>query len=121
VEIAAAALCPRRRPDPDRPLDGLVMFTGMSTLDGLTKSTSNPAIVASPDCLLGERSRGTYIVNLQFVDTMRQWSPAVISNISTSSSPKRRGLRAAGLSPIPTLRFAGAVETTHRTDVCPCA
>jgi homopolymeric O-antigen transport system ATP-binding protein len=64
--------------------DGLVMFTGMSTLDGLDEVNLEPG-----DCLRARIAfsanvlRGTYIVNLQFVDTMRQWSPAVISNVST--------------------------------------
>ena len=62
--------------------DGLVMFTGMSTLDG------QPDMDLGPSDRLRARIRfsanvlrGTYIINLQLVDTMRQWEPAVVSGV----------------------------------------
>ena len=64
--------------------DGLVIFTGMSTLDGLDEVHLEPTdrlrarISFSANVL-----RGTYIVNLQLVDTMRQWTPAIINGVSS--------------------------------------
>jgi homopolymeric O-antigen transport system ATP-binding protein len=64
--------------------DGLVIFTGMSTLDGLDEVDLEPndrlkvGISFSANVL-----RGTYIVNLQLVDTMRQWEPAILNNVSS--------------------------------------
>lgn len=64
--------------------DGLVIFTGMSILDGL------PAI----DLRAGDRLRariafsanvlrGTYTINLDLVDALRQWHSAFISGVHT--------------------------------------
>jgi len=62
--------------------DGLMIFTGMSTLDGLPEIDLQPAdrlrarIQFSASVL-----RGTYMVNVQLVDTLRQWSAAVINGV----------------------------------------
>lgn len=62
--------------------DGLVIFTGMSTLDGLPELDLEPGacltvrIVFSANVL-----RGTYVVNLQLVDTMRQWPTAIVNGL----------------------------------------
>jgi lipopolysaccharide transport system ATP-binding protein len=62
--------------------DGLVMFTGMSTLDGLPDlhlergDHLRARITFSANML-----RGTYIVNLQLVDTMRQWPAALVNGL----------------------------------------
>ena len=60
--------------------DGLVMFTGMSTLDGGDEVNLQPGdrmrarIAFSANVL-----KGTYVVNIQLVDSLRQWAPAIIS------------------------------------------
>jgi ABC-type polysaccharide/polyol phosphate transport system ATPase subunit len=62
--------------------DGLVIFTGMSTIDGLPEF----------DLAAGDRLtvrigfdanvlRGTYVINLQLVDKLRQWREAIISGV----------------------------------------
>jgi len=62
--------------------DGLVMFTGMSTLDGLPEINLEPSkplrgrIVFTANML-----RGTYTINLNLVDTLRQWSPVIINGV----------------------------------------
>jgi len=64
--------------------DGLVIFTGMSTVDGLPEF----------DLFTGERLkarvafqanvlRGTYVINLQLVDKLRQWREAVINGAAS--------------------------------------
>ena len=64
--------------------DGLVVFTGMSTLDGLPDFDLKPG-----ECLRAQIRffanvlRGTYVINLQLVDTLRQWPPAVISSVAS--------------------------------------
>jgi lipopolysaccharide transport system ATP-binding protein len=62
--------------------DGLVVFTGMSTVDGL------PALdLRAGDCLharvafVANVLRGTYVINIQLVDAMRQWREAVINGV----------------------------------------
>jgi lipopolysaccharide transport system ATP-binding protein len=96
--------------------DGLVMFTGMSTLDGLDEVNLEPddrlraRIAFSANVL-----RGTYIVNLQLVDTMRQWSPAIINSVSSFVvTETTRIAGAAELMPSYELSVSRAlVETTH--------
>jgi lipopolysaccharide transport system ATP-binding protein len=64
--------------------DGMVMFTGMSTLDGLAAVDLAPG--ASLRCqitFLANVLRGTYMINLQLVDTLRQWPEAVISGVQS--------------------------------------
>jgi lipopolysaccharide transport system ATP-binding protein len=62
--------------------DGLVMFTGMSTIDGCPEVTLRAgdrldlAIAFSANFL-----RGSYVVNINLVDTMRQWPPAIINGL----------------------------------------
>ena len=96
--------------------DGLVMFTGMSTLDGLDEVNLEPddrlrARIAFTANVL----RGTYIVNLQLVDTMRQWAPAIISSVSSFVvNETTRIAGAAELMPSYELSVSRAlVETTH--------
>jgi lipopolysaccharide transport system ATP-binding protein len=96
--------------------DGLVMFTGMSTLDGLDEVNLEPddrlrARIAFTANVL----RGTYIVNLQLVDTMRQWAPAIISSVSSFVvTETTRIAGAAELMPSYELSVSRAlVETTH--------
>jgi lipopolysaccharide transport system ATP-binding protein len=62
--------------------DGLVIFTGMSTLDGGAEVNLQPSdrlrarIAFSANVL-----RGTYIINLQLVDSLRQWPTAAINGV----------------------------------------
>jgi len=62
--------------------DGLVMFTGMSTIDGGPEITLRAgdrldlAIAFSANFL-----RGSYVVNINLVDTLRQWPAAVINGL----------------------------------------
>lgn len=62
--------------------DGLMIFTGMSTLDGLPDIDLQPG-----DRLRGRITfaanvlRGTYMINVQLVDTLRQWPAAVVSGV----------------------------------------
>jgi lipopolysaccharide transport system ATP-binding protein len=62
--------------------DGLVMFTGMSTLDGAPEIDLGPSdhlkvrISFSANVL-----RGTYMINLNLVDTLRQWPAAIINGV----------------------------------------
>jgi len=96
--------------------DGLVMFTGMSTLDGLDEVNLEPGdrlrarISFSANVL-----RGTYIVNLQLVDTMRQWSPAIINSVSSFVvNETTRIAGAAELMPSYELSVSRAlIETGH--------
>lgn len=62
--------------------DGLVVFTGMSTLDGLPDIhlKTGDRLDARID-FLANVLRGTYVINLQLVDTLRQWPQAVISGV----------------------------------------
>ena len=102
--------------------DGLVMFTGMSTLDGLDEVHLEPTdrlrarISFSANVL-----RGTYIVNLQLVDTMRQWSPAIVSSVSSfvvSETTRAAGcaelLPSYDLSVSPAESVAATHSVTHR-------
>jgi homopolymeric O-antigen transport system ATP-binding protein len=63
--------------------DGLVMFMGLSTLDGGHDVDLEPG-----DCLKSSITfsanmlRGTYIVNLHLVDTLRHWPAAVVNGIT---------------------------------------
>jgi homopolymeric O-antigen transport system ATP-binding protein len=62
--------------------DGVVIFTGMSTLDGVAEvnlqaSDRLRARIAFNANVL----RGTYIINLQLVDTLRQWPLAAINGV----------------------------------------
>jgi len=62
--------------------DGLMIFTGMSTLDGLPEIDLQPgdklrARIAFEANVL----RGTYTINVQLVDTLRQWPAAVINGV----------------------------------------
>jgi ABC-type polysaccharide/polyol phosphate transport system ATPase subunit len=64
--------------------DGLIIFTGMSTLDGEPDFDLQPSdhlrarITFSANVL-----RGTYIINLQLVDSLRQWPPAIVNGIAS--------------------------------------
>ena len=64
--------------------DGLVIFTGMSTLDGLSESHLQTGdhltarIVFSANLL-----RGTYTVNIQLIDTLRQWPAVIIGGVGS--------------------------------------
>ena len=64
--------------------DGMIMFTGMSTLDGLPEidfaaGTDLSANIAFTANML----RGTYSVNLQLIDNARQWQPVVLNGIAS--------------------------------------
>jgi lipopolysaccharide transport system ATP-binding protein len=64
--------------------DGLVVFTGMSTLDGqpdidLRSGDSLRSRIAFSANVL----RGTYVINLQLVDNMRQWPAAVVTAVKS--------------------------------------
>jgi hypothetical protein len=64
--------------------DGLVMFTGMSTLDGMPELEMKPQEhVRGHISFVANVLRGTYIINIQLVDTMRQWAPAIISGVKS--------------------------------------
>jgi homopolymeric O-antigen transport system ATP-binding protein len=96
--------------------DGLVMFTGMSTLDGLDEVNLEPSDrLKARIAFTANVLRGTYIVNLQLVDTMRQWSPAIINSVSSFVvSETTRIAGAAELMPSYELSVSRAwVETTH--------
>ena len=64
--------------------DGLIVFTGMSTLEGLPETDLEAGdrlhvrIDFSANVL-----RGTYIINIQLVDTLRQWQTAIISGVAS--------------------------------------
>jgi lipopolysaccharide transport system ATP-binding protein len=96
--------------------DGLIVFTGMSTLDGVEEVN-----LESGDRLRARISfeanvlRGTYILNVQLVDTMRQWSPAVINSLSSFVvSETTRIAGSAELMPSYTLSVSRELmETTH--------
>lgn len=62
--------------------DGLVIFTGMSTLDGLPEVHLEPAACLKARIAFSANVlRGTYVVNLQLVDTMRQWPAAIVNGV----------------------------------------
>jgi lipopolysaccharide transport system ATP-binding protein len=64
--------------------DGLVIFTGMSTLDGLAEIDLNAGDHLSARIAFAANVlKGTYVVNLQLVDTMRQWPPAIITGVAS--------------------------------------
>jgi homopolymeric O-antigen transport system ATP-binding protein len=96
--------------------DGLIVFTGMSTLDGVKEVN-----LEAGDRLRARISfdanvlRGTYILNVQLVDTMRQWSPAVINSLSSFVvSETTRIAGSAELMPSYTLSVSRELmETTH--------
>jgi energy-coupling factor transporter ATP-binding protein EcfA2 len=102
--------------------DGLVIFTGMSTLDGLPEINLQPGdrlkarIAFSANVL-----RGTYIINIQLVDTMRQWSAAIVNGvISFVVSETTRIAGCAEISPSYELTLTSDAHTsvahveTHR-------
>jgi lipopolysaccharide transport system ATP-binding protein len=62
--------------------DGLVMFTGMSTLDGLPDlSIERFDRLDVRVAFTANVLRGTYVINIQLVDSLRQWTPAIISGV----------------------------------------
>jgi energy-coupling factor transporter ATP-binding protein EcfA2 len=62
--------------------DGLGMFTGMSTLDGLPDLHLEPGDrLRSCITFSANMLRGTYVVNLQLVDSMRQWPAALVHGL----------------------------------------
>jgi lipopolysaccharide transport system ATP-binding protein len=62
--------------------DGLVIFTGMSTLDGLAEVDLEPSDrLKSRITFQANTLRGTYILNLQLVDGLRQWPTAYINGL----------------------------------------
>jgi len=64
--------------------DGLVMFTGMSTVDGLDDVNLEPGdSLRSRIAFLANVLRGTYIINVHLMDRLRQWSPAIVNNVTS--------------------------------------
>jgi len=64
--------------------DGLVMFTGMSTLDGLPEAQLEVGDrLQTRIDFTANMLRGTYTVNLNLVDTLRQWPPAMINGVTS--------------------------------------
>ena len=62
--------------------DGIVIFTGMSTLDGVPEIDLRLADrLRARIAFRANVLRGTYVINLQLVDTLRQWPEAVISSV----------------------------------------
>src|SRR5262245_1100530 len=62
--------------------DGLIVFTGMSTIDGLPEFDLSPGDRLSARILFDANVlRGTYVINLQLVDKLRQWREAVIQGV----------------------------------------
>jgi homopolymeric O-antigen transport system ATP-binding protein len=62
--------------------DGLVIFTGMSTIDGLPEFDLSPGDRLSARITFDANVlRGTYVINLQLVDKLRQWREAVINGV----------------------------------------
>jgi hypothetical protein len=62
--------------------DGLVIFTGMSTLDGLAEVDLEPSDrLKARIAFQANTLRGTYILNLQLVDGLRQWPTAFINGL----------------------------------------
>jgi hypothetical protein len=97
--------------------DGLVIFTGMSTLDGL------PDFDLQPEDKLHARInfsanvlRGTYIINLQLVDTLRQWGPAIVNGAASFVvSETTRAAGCAELSPSYDITVSSAATSAART------
>lgn len=85
--------------------DGLVIFTGMSTVDGLpdfdlqVSDRLRSRITFSANVL-----RGTYIINLQLVDTLRQWPAAIVNGVRSFVVTE-------------TTRIAGCAELSPRYDL----
>ncbi len=64
--------------------DGLVMFTGMSTIDGLPEIELRAGDrLDFAIAFVANFLRGSYVVNVNLVDTMRQWPPAVINGLGS--------------------------------------
>jgi lipopolysaccharide transport system ATP-binding protein len=85
--------------------DGLVIFTGMSTIDGLPEFDLSSGDRLSARILFDANVlRGTYVINLQLVDKLRQWREAVIN-----------GVRSFVVSE--TTRVAGCAELRPRYDI----
>jgi lipopolysaccharide transport system ATP-binding protein len=64
--------------------DGLVIFTGMSTLDGAPDFDLQPSDrLRARINFFANVLRGTYIINVQLVDSLRQWSPAIVNGIAS--------------------------------------
>ena len=64
--------------------DGLVTFTGMSTLDGGEEFNLRAGDkVSATITFVANVLRGTYSINLQLVDAMRQWKEVVVSGVSS--------------------------------------
>jgi ABC-type polysaccharide/polyol phosphate transport system ATPase subunit len=62
--------------------DGLIVFTGMSTIDGLPEFDLLQGDRLSARILFAANVlRGTYVINLQLVDKLRQWREAVIQGV----------------------------------------
>jgi len=97
--------------------DGLIVFTGMSTLDGgreidLRASDQLNARIAFVANVL----RGTYIINIQLVDSMRQWPAAAVNSIqSFVVNETTRIAGCAELSPTYDLAVRSAAAESHAT------
>jgi lipopolysaccharide transport system ATP-binding protein len=92
--------------------DGLVMFTGMSTIDGLPEFDLAPGDKLHARILFDANVlRGTYVINLQLVDRLRQWREAVINGIrSFVVSETTRVAGCAELRPVYEFNVSRAAE-----------
>jgi len=88
--------------------DGLIVFTGMSTIDGLPEFDLLPGDRLSARILFDANVlRGTYVINLQLVDKLRQWREAVIQGVrSFVVSETTRVAGCAELCPTYNIRVA---------------
>ncbi len=78
-------LVARRRPDPDRPLRRPGHFhrnVDVGRYPGHQPRT-RPIALRARIAFSANVLRGTYIINFQFVDSLRQWAPAAVISMST--------------------------------------
>jgi hypothetical protein len=64
--------------------DGLEMFSGLSTVDNAPELWLDPSDAFRARIRFrANLLRGTYIINVQLVDTLRQWPSAIVSGVGS--------------------------------------
>jgi lipopolysaccharide transport system ATP-binding protein len=92
--------------------DGLPIFTGLSTLDNVSEVHLRPTDrLRAEIAFTANVLRGTYIINLNLVDTLRHWPNAIINGVA--SFVVSETTRVAGCAELlPTYRLTVAQEAT---------